>query len=271
MPMLIMKDNEWKRISDPKVFTQGQMRPVKKAYIYHDAEWRLVFNKTPSTTIHCDETIGYCYHGTVLSQDFISGDQLAFNVGLTKGVAHHSDSPWIKVVDSSTNKALYFPQLTLRHTLSWKDLYEAGIVYGTDDFGTHPPEGVTVLQNKKVIIGNKEYRVSLFKGANGNGTVSSFSDADHSGTHQSEWNQLMYRLSAPSLPNPASNPYGVWETWSNETLGLVGNGTGTLCQEQGYDVINRIIRGSFVITNHTYNELTHSSNFNGWRPVLREV
>ena len=68
-----------------------------------------------------------------------NGTNLALEIGLSAGTAVNSDTAWIKYVYK--NKVCFTPIKPLRHTVTWNQLYNAGIVYPTQDEGLLPPNG----------------------------------------------------------------------------------------------------------------------------------
>lgn len=68
-----------------------------------------------------------------------NGTNLALELGLSAGTAINSNTPWIKYVYG--NKVCFRPIKPLRHSATWNQLYNAGIVYPTQDEGTLPPNG----------------------------------------------------------------------------------------------------------------------------------
>lgn len=67
------------------------------------------------------------------------GVNLALAVGLTNGSSQFKDTPWIKV--SIDGKPCFIPLKSLRHTVTWDAIYNAGAVYGTNNEGLLPPTG----------------------------------------------------------------------------------------------------------------------------------
>lgn len=67
------------------------------------------------------------------------GVNLALAVGLTNGSSQFKNTPWIKV--SIDGKPCFIPLKSLRHTVTWDAIYNAGAVYGTNNEGLLPPTG----------------------------------------------------------------------------------------------------------------------------------
>ena len=68
-----------------------------------------------------------------------NGDNLALAVGISQGTSQYSDISWMKF--SWNGKILFVPVKTLRYSISWNAIYNAGAVYGDDSVGICPPNG----------------------------------------------------------------------------------------------------------------------------------
>ena len=68
-----------------------------------------------------------------------NGDNLALAVGISQGTSQFSDTSWMKF--SWNGKILFVPVKTLRYSISWNAIYNAGAVYGDDSVGICPPNG----------------------------------------------------------------------------------------------------------------------------------
>ena len=73
-----------------------------------------------------------------------NGDNLALALGISQGTSQYSDISWMKF--SWNGKILFVPVKTLRYSISWNTIYEAGAVYGDDSVGTLPPNGRAGLE-----------------------------------------------------------------------------------------------------------------------------
>ena len=77
--------------------------------------------------------------GFVQATDFIDGDTLASELGITEGTSYKPNSQWAKVMIGG--EIGFFPILPLRHSISWDSIYNAGAVHGDGSIGTLPPQG----------------------------------------------------------------------------------------------------------------------------------
>ncbi len=230
--------------------------------------------------------------GQIGSKEF-SGVNLASEVGISQGTSQFSNTPWMKF--SWRGKILFVPLKTIRYSVSWDTIYKAGAVYGTGStisdgeqfmLDNDPNYGTSarVSQNAKVMIGDLEYKVRLFKGA-GNDPTDSYSNSDRgSSGKENEWNNLILPLHANAprsfnynqytdVPRPdwgvgltdeilrAHNQYGTGSySWCQETRDTVEG------SEDG--LIRRVVRGRngasflYALVSST------TTTTRGWRPVL---
>ena len=200
------------------------------------------------------------YFGTVPASQLITGDNLAFQVGISVGTSQFSTTNWLKF--AFQNKILFISMKPIRHSISWDNINTAGCVFG-----------------KNVIIDNLTYKVRLIKGA----LTDPSKDADTDrGARGSEWNALM-------LPIHQQSSTGTWDypayadpnvpDWGTRftdvdlvTRPTGGNGAYSWCQETTTSIsTDRVIRGvSGVSSLATYISSIADSRF-GWRPVLELV
>lgn len=113
----------------------------------------------------------------------ISAADLADAVGLTTGVVVTAGAPHTWLEFTLDGKQLYVARRGLRHTVSWDQLYNLGLVYDKTGVNGRPTYLTDVVQNKTVQIGNRKYRVRLM-------------DA-------TEWTRLMIPMAtwAPAIAN----------------------------------------------------------------------
>ncbi len=200
------------------------------------------------------------YYGEVLATEFITGNQLASEIGLMAGTAFNSDAGWLKF--SLDYKTLYVAKKPLRYNLNWDQINATGAVTGI----------------AQITIDGKLYKVRLLKGR-GDGLTTSISNTyDGKPTHNSEWNRLMYHVSGKPFAN-ASNTLasegiteGDWAQFSEAELltnSTYGNGSISWCQDQadtarcgrGRNGVSYIVSIPHGTAGFTY----------GWRPVLELV
>lgn len=135
------------------------------------------------------------WYGTLTATEFITSGDLANAVGLTSGTQSNVAPSWQKF--ARKGKTLYVPTVPLYHGLSWKVLYDLGLVFGVDGPGPYNA-GADVQQSKKVVINGETYRVRLMTGFSDVLTEfpsSSATVTEPMETNLNEWNDLIYPLS----------------------------------------------------------------------------
>lgn len=231
----------------------------------------------PSNLVAGNERGGF--FGEVTVEDFIAGDVLAAEIGLSAGTDHNLTEPWFKVI--LDGQVMFFPKKTLKHSLNWNHIYEAGAMFGSGDFGpfvSTANSGTPVKQDATVVINNRRYLVRGFKGAKSNPTPTDNFSYDGVDTHGSEWNRLMYRLHDGNHENSSNTMVsegivtGDWAQYSDEELGIGGDrlGRGTLCQETtmlDYPT-RRVHRGRAGVSYLGRPHATYTYSGHGWRPIL---
>ncbi|QKE54629.1 putative virion structural protein [Salmonella phage vB_SalM_SA002] len=123
----------------------------------------------PQKLIQGDNTLGY--FGSIPSGEFIYPNALATAVGVTTAIFANISMPriaplWHKYVRN--NKILIIPEGPIALNVSWKGLYDLGLVFGQDGDGTNSFAqslftGPYKPQTGKVKIGADWYRVRLMK------------------------------------------------------------------------------------------------------------
>ncbi len=189
-----------------------------------------------------------------MASEFITGDQLATRIGLTAGTAFNSDAGWLKF--SLDYKTLYVAKRPFRYGISWDQLNALGAVFGT----------------MQLPINGKMYSVRLPKGR-GDGPTTVITGRDPEQSWGSEWNRLMYHISA-SPNNGAMTSEGIsvgdWAQFSNVELGVItGDGGYNWCQEPSGT--GRTLRAYNYISNINHTGATTSNNIFGWRPCLELI
>lgn len=207
----------------------------------------------PETLIAGDEQAGF--FGEVTSNELIDGERLALEIGLSAGVPYHTDEPWLKF--AYQGKILYVAKKPFRYGLSFDSISQLGADYGD----------VTVT------VGNYLFKVRLLTGADSDPTSIARSTYDPVGTHNSEWNQLMYRINETEI---ASDPRPKWATYTDQDLFL-----GQVYHEGGSGTLNYVsnrhtewgcvLRGGGEITFFDATHVDNADVHHGWRPVLELI
>lgn len=211
------------------------------------------------------------FFGEVSSEEFISGDALASVIGLTAGISQNSTIPWLKFYIDG--KIVYVPKKTLRHTVSWQDIYQAGAVYGDSTNGLHPA-GTVRLQDAKVMIAANIFKVMLIKGANSNPVADQYG-YDVEASHGSEWNRLFYNIATATYSDKDSQEGDQWVEYTDDELGLSffdNNGTFNWCIERHVAETDcRVIRGVYGVSTLRRVTVARANTYYGWRPKLELV
>lgn len=200
----------------------------------------------------------------VPASEFITGDVLASQIGLTAGTSQHSDAGWLKFADGVDGKTKYISKKPLRHSISWNHINAVGAVFGSAN----------------VSINGGTYKVRLLSGANTNPSTTPNGSFDRPGTHGTEWNRLLYRVSAGPFADMANTlasegiSTGDWAQYTEIDLlphRKYGNGSYSWCQETGTTGDTRVGRGYVGVSNSAQSITSDVSAYTGWRPVLELV
>lgn len=103
-----------------------------------------------------DANLGY--FGTVSSGQFITANELKEKINLTAGAVYNPFPIWHKFIRN--NKILYIPNTPIAENISWNDLWNAHVVYGTDV----AKNGFVEAHQKVITIGADQYIVRLMTG-----------------------------------------------------------------------------------------------------------
>lgn len=203
------------------------------------------------------------YMGTVSAADLFTAEDLADLVGLTSGSLANNNTDWAKFIISDV--VCFVPLLPIRGGISWDQLYDAGLVYGTDGPGPYY-QNSAVSQKKTVTKDGNNYKVRLMLGGETNPT--NYPEDSYSipgGDSSSEWTRLMARIHD-----------GTWDSFTLDELGIAWNSLGahTLCQETfASDNTARVFRGihngDIGYCGSTDSGVT--DYLNGWRPILELI
>lgn len=202
----------------------------------------------PQKLIAGDHELGF--FGEVSPTELFEGNVLASMVGLTAGNSHYPNAGWLKFADRG--KILFIAKKPFRYSISWAQLYSAGLVYGVDGPGPNPyPAGSSVNQFTVVRKDLDAFVVRLMTGSRND---------------ESEWNRLMYKVADQVVSGQIGFKFKTYDI--AEDLGL-GSTTGSYqwCQEGSGSI--RVYRGDRNnITNYNTASPSFSNANYGWRPVL---
>ena len=202
------------------------------------------------------------FFGTVLSSQFISGDELARKIGLTAGSSINSDTLWLKYI--YLNKIEFIPLKPIRYNISWDSINNVDCVFG----------------NKIININGINYKVRLIKGKS-EGQQNDSSSSQGSIVLDSEWNKLLFPIHANSTTRNWKSAYNVenngnivsWRiNYDNNDLGSDNSsGARCWCQELGSSGATRLCRGYEDISTTSNGIPSDAYADRGWRPCLELV
>lgn len=207
------------------------------------------------------------FFGEVSSAELFSTTQLSQEVGFLGGTTVEEYPVWLKF--AYRGKFLFIPKVPIKSFVYWAMLYNAGLVYGTNDNGpleaSIPEKGVN--QFKLAIKGNHRFVVRLMRSFDRDPSLynAGFTDADFVGT--SEWNTLMYRISNQLT---GAQVGAKWAEYTSEALGLYESAVAvqTLCQEHSANLAYSISRGGATPQYGTVSNKNTGNDRMRWRPVL---
>jgi len=229
------------------------------------------------------------FFGIIPAEDFITGDALCAELGITQGSSQFSNTPWLKF--AFKDKIIITPMKPIRYGISWDHIYEAGAVYGdgltagesgaehhnlTSSSGT---DLTPTKQDANVDVNGLNYKVRLMRGAADDPT-NIFSDSDRGSIGpENEWNALMLpiheRAVSSSWRYPEYAPTSVANWGINFSDGDLitsndfGNGSYRWMQEtRDDDVSQRVHRGSNGVSNLNANDSANTNSNRGFGPAL---
>lgn len=187
---------------------------------------------------------GYPHDTLIPSGSFITGEELANRLGFTDGISFNSDTDWYSVI--LDDKKLVVPLLPIRYQINWRQLYENGLVYGTNNNGKYP-SGTPTNQMRTIWVNDSLYKVRLLTGANVDPTPQ-MRGVSIAGTSNSEFNRIYMPISSENTPLYSGPKL---RSFSPAELGFdSGNGSWTCCIEtengsalstvRGKESVNRV-------------------------------
>jgi hypothetical protein len=233
---------------------------------------RAVPRRGPGSNVLVQGDYNYGYFGSMASSQFTNANELRAKVGLTLGTSINVTPKWHKF--ARNGKILIIPEGVISTTVSWKQLYDLGLVFGVDGPGPYNA-GAPVGQGVTVKIGPDTFRVRLMRG---------YSDDDYTAfaantsvpepieSFLCEWDDLVYPLVTyvPTVQRMAN----VAAVGPNQ-LSLPSSGAHV--QEKGISAGSQVnvVRGSGAASRAgvaTRNGFTYTNTANvGWWPVLELI
>lgn len=228
-----------------------------------------------------DNSLGY--FGSLQAGDFINANDLIAKTTLAanaSGLVTINPFPlWHKYVRN--NKILLVPEGPIASSCSWVQLYNSGLVYGTEDTGPTAGNitGLTATkQNAKVTIGNDTYRIRLLRGMS-EGPITQY---DNTVLSVNEFNDLIYPMGHPVPADQRLNNLYLNGQRLYQLLGLNGATTYVHVQEAATGTANNV-RGQSNSSDDTSVDTSSSLAYRGnvaatglsasysWLPVLELI
>lgn len=245
---------------------------VKKYFDPGDVWLKIKYNdkngKSKEKNIHLYIDPGDRFLGEVKPGDFIGGEELAKQIGLTNGSFLNEDTSWLKF-QRPDGSLTYVAKKPIKYKISWNHINNAGAVYG----------------DKEVTIKGKKYKIRLLRGYNESVAIKGDTTEDMKNKNNvyggqlnvgSEWNRLLYPLSNWNdqdyiYDSNIGSKIPHWANYGQEELGFKKNydGSRQWCQETSYSSGYRLSRGGSggVSYSYYYSAGIVFDNW-GWRPAL---
>jgi len=212
------------------------------------------------------------FYGELLGSDFITPANLRAALNFTPGSVTNPETPWLKF--ARNGKTLFTPLQHISGSVSWQQLYDAGLVYGTDDFGSSLYAGTKVNQKRVVTIGKESFLVRLMTSAAprpDRGMLAITSTTTQTQSTGSEWDDLIYPTCewVPATQRRSN--------WAAKTRADFNNFQTAWCQELAVNNPGLAVgRGSPGYSDKTaliFGQQVALSTVSGqcWRPVLEHI
>jgi hypothetical protein len=135
----------------------------------------------------------YGYFGSVASNDFINTANLRNAVNFQFGLGTTVSPTWHKYVRNG--KVYFVPNTALGQTVTWTQIYSAGIMFGVSGPGNHQNGATPTDQRKTVVIGPDTFIVRCMKGYSDDVTrLVPNAAATEPAEYPNEWNDFIYPI-----------------------------------------------------------------------------
>lgn len=201
------------------------------------------------------------FFGEVTATELFTTAQVTSYARLRAGVDLITSPVWLKF--AYKGRFLFIAKQPIRSTISWNDIYKAGAAYGEDnDGGALSPQNVNQIALAKK--GTDNFVIRLIKGDAVNPSEMVNAVADTNYARDSEWNQLLYRLIAPTRAQFAQP----WANYSNTDMGITSSASVML--EHNTTLASGVLaRGNTSIDAVTVLAFTATTGV--WRPVVEKI
>jgi hypothetical protein len=207
------------------------------------------------------------FFGEVSSAELFSTSQLSNQLNYAVGTIIEEYPIWLKF--AYKGKFLFIPKAPIKNSVTWVSLYAAGLIYGVDGTG---PLGDLIPENNvnQLAVAQKglyRFKVRLMRGLPTDPHVTNSSTTDTDLLADSEWNKLLYRVSA-ELSSASVGPK--WAEYTATELGV--NSTPynqfTVTQERSANYTSVVGRGGSGIRYIPVLSKNVVQVNQMWRPVL---
>lgn len=213
----------------------------------------------PQTIVRGDWNYGYM--GNVSEADFIAAADLKTLTGIPAGTTVPNITGYNKF--SWGGKIIFIPNGSLVGGVTWKQIYDAGLMYGVDGPGDKPSvlTYADVDQKKIITIGSNNFLCRTIKGSTF--PVNQLLDPAQPDIFDSEYNELV-----ASTLLPGTSPSGDLIRFSDTALHVrFAYITQNLFINTTSTTTRWMVRGSSSDPMVVLNVTTASNNYN-WSPVL---
>jgi hypothetical protein len=212
-----------------------------------------------------NSTLGY--FGEVTTTELFNGWEVAAAAGLETGNEVSTPSTtWFKFIQNG--KTLYIPRTQLRLLVSWEELYQKGLVYGTREYGPYPAgAGVSQLVTMAKMENGRQW---LLKPRLARGSIV---DPQAYPIPQASLDLSEFSLLGHLTPSGAGNVTDKWENFSLGYLGYTSNLQSWVQETLSVNVTSAFYRGDVSGPNaHAYvAKSTKTLPGAAWRPVLELI
>ncbi len=206
------------------------------------------------------------FFGEVSSSELFSTSQLSDQVEYNAGTILEEYPIWLKF--AYKGKFLFIPKSPIKNLVSWLALYNAGLVYGTDDTGPFSAQLPTLNTNQLRVAtrGRYRFKVRLMRGLPTDPHVTSATTNDSDFLADSEWNRLLYKVSNELTSASVGTK---WAEYTARELGVDASPNKfTIVQEHDASFNNIVGRGGTGIRYIPMLAKAVATVNNYWRPVL---
>lgn len=218
----------------------------------------------PQAVVAGDGNLGY--YGEVPDTEVLMVTDLLSQIPeLNFGTLAGTSITWLKF--SYQGKIYYIPKQPVIRRMSWNQLYNAGLIYGTDDFGL-ANTGYQANQLRIVKSGSYTFKVrTITSDSTDPATAVPFGNGYDTAVHASMWTDLLYRVCSRLV---GSYPTAKWANYADSDL--TNTNVNEIVRETPNGQPNYVfIRGaSSRIDSYNAQAKTQQAN-SGWRPVLELI